>query len=604
MATLSNELRQQCFTVLSKCDEFDSHENLLTVFSSGELSHFRDRLPQQARNLQERIEHTCSYLTPLRTSAGQWVFVLFLETLCGKYPSVDGRHNKLAELCAAVAAELRPQDPLINSNRPVAYVLRQAPRTDARRQWLARIVNQVLDEQNYQLSINEPLGAGNVKPLLAASLVVVELAEFDANMVFSLGIALTLRSPLLIIFDGDPATIPDTLINEPSLFKTREVYGDTELARALHQRVLQTVMGGSTTQSMVQQVLPPGIISALRDPTRYSETPPGIDDFFREQRETREDVSRIYEILQQQFQVAPNVDMTIPQVNELRARLEEMIRKHSAAEQQRAEMERFFWDMARDRDAMLAQIRYAAAVLDGDRLQVQAPRDQAPMVFVPAALFVPGPPRAQAEERFVRAFFIDVYPVTNAQFERFVALQSYETEVERWNREHDADAKLPTWRDLAASLSKEECPDKHPVVMVTRKDAEAYAAWTGAGRRLPTQLEWERAARGIGGRLWPWGDSWEAGRCNMGRGKSNAVDAFPNGGSPTGCFDMIGNVWEWLADQPASELGVIAGGSWGWEKEPLPPHQALRVPLNGPRPAARPDLGFRCVTDDLLLREP
>lgn len=100
----------------------------------------------------------------------------------------------------------------------------------------------------------------------------------------------------------------------------------------------------------------------------------------------------------------------------------------------------------------------------------------------------------------------------------------------------------------------------HPVVLVTRADAEAYCAWLGA--RLPTSAEWSAAA---GGATWPWGDAFDAARCNCaeaGWGWTTPVDAHPAGAAPCGAQDLAGNVWEWTADTRADGWGVLRGGSY------------------------------------------
>jgi formylglycine-generating enzyme required for sulfatase activity len=159
------------------------------------------------------------------------------------------------------------------------------------------------------------------------------------------------------------------------------------------------------------------------------------------------------------------------------------------------------------------------------------------------------------------AFAIAKTPVTNAQYAAFVA----------------ATGALPpiTWRGpqpLDARLD-------HPVVGVSWDDANTFCAWLNEEMknaelrienalstegfsilhsqfsiRLPTEAEWERAARGVDGRTFPWGDLWDASKANTrdgGAGGTTAVGAHPHGASPAGCLDMAGNVWEWTASLDA-----------------------------------------------------
>jgi formylglycine-generating enzyme required for sulfatase activity len=140
-------------------------------------------------------------------------------------------------------------------------------------------------------------------------------------------------------------------------------------------------------------------------------------------------------------------------------------------------------------------------------------------------------------EVYVSAFYIDKHEVTNRQFAAFAQATGYLTDAER-------KPEAQTWR-TAFTPGKED----HPVVWMSWNDANAYCTW--AGKRLPTEAEWEKAARGNDARLWPWGSEWDSARVNMGEGgrqTTTAVGSFPKGASPYGAMDMAGNVWEWVYD--------------------------------------------------------
>jgi formylglycine-generating enzyme required for sulfatase activity len=109
----------------------------------------------------------------------------------------------------------------------------------------------------------------------------------------------------------------------------------------------------------------------------------------------------------------------------------------------------------------------------------------------------------------------------------------------------------------------------HPVVLVSHQDAEAYAVWLSRARgerwRLPTDLEWEKAARGTEGWMWPWGDIWKAQRANThdnGPFDTMPVGSFPDSASPFGMLDASGQVAEWTATPDGHGGYVVKGGSW------------------------------------------
>jgi formylglycine-generating enzyme required for sulfatase activity len=169
-------------------------------------------------------------------------------------------------------------------------------------------------------------------------------------------------------------------------------------------------------------------------------------------------------------------------------------------------------------------------------------------------------------------YWIGRYPVTNAQFARFAQAATYKTTAERegWSwtlrviesyRTEGAD-----WRHPHGPESSISGKDDHPVVQVSWDDAQAFCDW--AGLALPTEEQWEKAARGSDGRLWPWGDvSPTPQLCNFNRNVGDTTPAgqySPKGDSPYGCADMAGNVREWTASwYRENETRALRGGAWG-----------------------------------------
>jgi formylglycine-generating enzyme required for sulfatase activity len=229
--------------------------------------------------------------------------------------------------------------------------------------------------------------------------------------------------------------------------------------------------------------------------------------------------------------------------------------------------------------------------------------DGSVLVYVPAGEFEMGDgedadcPKHQVD---VDAYYIGLYCVTNAQYTRFVKATGHRAP-------DTADYGEAVWRGSSYLPEKAE----HPVMYVSWDDAVAYGKW--AGLRLPTEAEWEKAARGPSGWLYPWGNTWDATRCrhagNRGSETTCRVYDYPGGVSRYGTYNQAGNVWEWCADWydtdyytrsprenprgPASgSRRVLRGGSWG-NNHATGFRGAYRYRLD---PAFRYDIrGFRLV---------
>lgn len=178
----------------------------------------------------------------------------------------------------------------------------------------------------------------------------------------------------------------------------------------------------------------------------------------------------------------------------------------------------------------------------------------------------------------LKPFYIDRYEVTNAQYREFILATGYKT-PSGWS-------------------SQDYPPDKgnNPVVNVSYQDAEAYAKW--AKKRLPTEAEWEKAARGTDGRTYPWGNKFEAGIAQTTESVAlfgGPVNGFPRDVSPYGVIDMGGNVSEWTSDwyDAAKKMRVVKGGSWAQLS-----HLARCASKDGVTEGSVSQLiGFRCVAD-------
>jgi formylglycine-generating enzyme required for sulfatase activity len=197
----------------------------------------------------------------------------------------------------------------------------------------------------------------------------------------------------------------------------------------------------------------------------------------------------------------------------------------------------------------------------------------------------------------IGSFYIDKYPVTNADFKKFMDSTHYHP--------RDDHNFLRDWKNGAYP----EGSGNKPATWVSLEDARAYAAW--AGKRLPHEWEWQYAAQGTDGRTYPWGNSWNASAVptpDKGRemGAPAEVDAHPQGASPFGVMDLVGNVWQWT-DEVVDEHtrnAILKGGNFYQPQGSLwyfP--QAYKLTEHGKYLLMAPSkdrsgtLGFRCVVD-------
>ena len=236
---------------------------------------------------------------------------------------------------------------------------------------------------------------------------------------------------------------------------------------------------------------------------------------------------------------------------------------------------------------------------------------------IPAASFLMGDPEGEPDEAprqaVVGAFAIMEREVTTRQFAAFVEASGHVTDAERagsgyvwdgrWRRAPGADWRRPEGPGGAAAAPE------HPVVQVSARDGAAFCAHHGL--RLPSDEEWEYAARGADGRRYPWGQEapsqGAAARANFGSLACCAPDAgdgylrrapvgsYPNGRSPFGLWDMAGNVWEWTASAVPGrpERVILRGGGWG--NNPYCLRSAYRH--ENPPDIGLNMVGFRCAGD-------
>lgn len=202
---------------------------------------------------------------------------------------------------------------------------------------------------------------------------------------------------------------------------------------------------------------------------------------------------------------------------------------------------------------------------------VRHPVDGKLMVFVDEGMFLSGPDN---RPQWLPAYYVDVFPTTNADYLKFVESTGHRSP------RHWPDGKFP-----------EQLAD-HPVVFVTSEDAFAYASW--ATKQLPSAPQWEKAARGSGGNIYPWGTQETFAKCNVresGNGCTTPVSCYQSGVSPFGVYDLCGNTWEWCSTSSTPGRFELKGSAF---TSPFK-RAAPSIFNDAVASMSDDDTGFRCV---------
>ena len=239
-------------------------------------------------------------------------------------------------------------------------------------------------------------------------------------------------------------------------------------------------------------------------------------------------------------------------------------------------------------------------------------RDGAGLVLIPAGEFAMGRDDGDNDEKPVRniflpSYYMDKYPVSNAQYKKFVEATGRPEPMGYGFRGGRFVDDFRPWQDPRFN------PPQMPVVCVSWLEAAEYARW--AARRLPTEAEWEKAAKGLFATKYPWGNTDPTPNkarygLEMEKGSPSIIGTHPAGATSYGCMDMAGNVWQWCSDwysettyqfgplvtptgPPTGEARVLRGGSWA--NGPA----LLRCSARFCYPPAKKTffVGFRCVED-------
>ena len=230
------------------------------------------------------------------------------------------------------------------------------------------------------------------------------------------------------------------------------------------------------------------------------------------------------------------------------------------------------------------------------------------MVLVPAGEFIMGDNNGQQNEKpahrvYLDAFYIDTYEVTNKRYQDCVSAGMCQPPINTFSETRSSYFGNPTY-------------DDYPVIYVSWNMSRTYCEWRGAD--LPTEAQWEKAARGTAGRKYPWGEEWpDCRRVNfldfstgVCVGDTSAVGSYESGKSPYGVYDMAGNVLEWIADwysetyyqnspganptgPDSGQFRMSRGGAWYGQVDHLYAY-GRHVSLN-PYPSGYHDAGFRCA---------